>query len=267
MTVLADQAERLLGRRVTAARRLSGGDLSATFHLTLAEGGAIIAKRAPNAPAEAAMLRAIEVTDAPVPFVRAAEGDLLLMDAIAHDGGIASAWPDLARVLGLLHGAIGNRYGWAEDHGFGAVAIQNGWMDDWPAFWAERRLRCHLPHVGADIGRRIERLADRLADLLPARPPAALLHGDLWGGNILVAGNRVAALIDPACYYGDREVDVAMLSLFDHPPPNFLDALDLAPGWRARQPAYRLWPLLVHLRLFGPSYREPVNNALAALGC
>ena len=267
MTALADEAERLLGRRVAAARQLWGGDLSAIFHLTLADGGAIIVKRAPNAPAEAAMLRAIGATGAPAPFVRAVEGDLLLMDAIAHDGGVASAWPDLTRVLGMLHDTAGDRYGWAHDHGFGVVGIENGWLNDWPAFWAERRLCCHLPHVGADIGRRIERLADRIADLLPARPPAALLHGDLWGGNILVAGNRVAALIDPACYYGDREVDVAMLSLFDHPPPNFLDALDLAPGWRARQPAYRLWPLLVHLRLFGPSYREPVNNALAALGC
>ena len=267
MTMLADQAERLLGRRVAAARRLSGGALSAIVHLTFADGGAIIAKQTPNASAEAAMLHAIGATGAPVPFVWAAEGDLLLMDAVAHDGGIASAWPDLARVLSMLHDATGDRYGWAHDHGFGAVAIENGWLNDWPSFWAERRLRCHLPHVGADIGRRIERLADRLADLLPVCPPAALLHGDLWGGNILVGVSRVAALIDPACYYGDREVDVAMLTLFDHPPSTFLDALDLAPGWRARQPAYRLWPLLVHLRLFGSSYREPVNNALAALGC
>jgi fructosamine-3-kinase len=264
---LADRAERLLGRPVTAARRLSGGDLSAVFHLMLADGDAIIAKQAMTAIAEAAMLRAIAATGAPVPTVLAAEGDLLLMQRIAHDGGAASAWPDLAHVLGLLHGDTGPRFGWSADHAFGPVAIENGWMDDWPGFWAARRLLCHLPHVDPAIARRIERLADRLGDLLPARPGAVLLHGDLWGGNVLASGDRVAALIDPACYYGDREVDVAMLGLFDRPPRDFIDALALAPGWRARQPAYRLWPLLVHLRLFGDSYAESVGNALAALGC
>lgn len=192
-------------------------------------------------------------------------------DGLVADGGggpgwcLASAWPDLARNLGLLHAADGGRYGWPADHGFGCVRIENGWLDDWPDFWGNRRLRCHLPHIEPDLGRRIERLADRVGDLLPRRPRAALLHGDLWGGNVLTAGGRVAALIDPACYHGDREVDVAMLTLFDRPPATFLDALALEQGWRARQPIYRLWPLLVHLRLFGDSYAESVRSALSAL--
>lgn len=73
-------------------------------------------------------------------------------------------------------------------------------------------------------------------------------------------------LIDPACCHGDREVDVAMLGLFDHPPARFHDALGLAPGWRERQPVYRLWPLLVHVRLFGASYLAPTLGALDSLG-
>jgi fructosamine-3-kinase len=76
----------------------------------------------------------------------------------------------------------------------------------------------------------------------------------------------VAALIDPACYHGHREVDIAMLTLFDHPPEAFFAALSLEPGWRERLPVYRLWPLLVHLRLFGESYRGAVDRALAACG-
>jgi len=94
----------------------------------------------------------------------------------------------------------------------------------------------------------------------------SLLHGDLWSGNILVSGETVTGLIDPACYHGDREVDLAMLHLFDRPPQRFLDAFAPEPGWRARQPVYRLWPLLVHLRLFGDGYRPAVESCLAELG-
>jgi len=262
----AEAAARLLGRCVVGTQRLSGGDLSSVFRLELEDGDTIIAKRASTASNEAAMLRAIAAAGAPAPEVRAADGEWLLIEEIAHDAGPEKAWADLAQVLDKLHAARGPFYGWPTDHGFGSVRIENGWLDDWPAFWAERRLCCHLPHLHGDLARRIERLADRIASLLPRRPPAALLHGDLWGGNILAKGRRVAALIDPACYHGDREVDVAMLTLFDRPPPSFFEMLTLEPGWRERKPLYRLWPLLVHLRLFGDSYGESVAAALSRLG-
>jgi len=263
----ADVAERLTGRPVAAARRLSGGDLSAVFRLTFADGGTLIAKRTTNAMAEADMLRAIRAAGVPAPNVVAAQGEWLLVDDVAASAPVSAAWPDLARCLTRLHAAAGTDYGWPIDHAFGAVAIDNGRVRDWPAFWAERRLLCHLPFVRPGLARRIERLAGRLHDHLPRRPMPSLLHGDLWGGNVLAAGNRIAALIDPACYHGDREVDVAMLTLFDRPPSAFFDALALDADWRHRQPVYRLWPLLVHLRLFGDSYADSVDAALADLGC
>ena len=134
------------------------------------------------------------------------------------------------------------------------------------AFWGAHRIACHAPHVAPDLARRLEHLAGRLGEHLPPHPPAALLHGDLWGGNVLVGASGTVSLIDPACYHGDREVDVAMLTLFDDPPASFFDALGLGAGWRGRLPAYRLWPLLVHLRLFGDGYRRRVEAALGALG-
>jgi fructosamine-3-kinase len=266
MSAAADAAARLLGRRVVDVRRLAGGDLSQLFRLSLQDGGTIIAKHGATAVEEAAMLRAITASGAPAPHVHAAEGEWLLMEEIAHDGGVHTAWPDLVGALGQLHAVRENRYGWHAGHCFGPVRIENGWSGTWPSFWAERRLRCHLPHLPADLARRVERLAERIDVILPARPAAVLLHGDLWGGNILVSGGKVRALIDPACYYGDREVDAAMLSLFDRPPTFFFDALALDRGWRERQPVYRLWPLLVHLRLFGRSYAESVAAALSSAG-
>jgi fructosamine-3-kinase len=266
VSAAADAAARLLGRPVADVRRLAGGDLSQLFRLSLQDGGTIIAKHGASAAEEAAMLRAISASGAPAPNVLTAEGEWLLMEEIAHDGAVHTAWADLVRALDLLHAVRENRYGWPADYRFGPVRIENEWCGTWPSFWAERRLRCHLPHIPADLARRVERLAVRIDQFLPARPAAVLLHGDLWGGNILASGGKVRALIDPACYYGDREVDAAMLSLFDRPPAFFFDALALDHGWQARQPIYRLWPLLVHLRLFGRSYAESVAAALSSAG-
>jgi fructosamine-3-kinase len=260
----AEAAERLLGRAVAAAQPLAGGDLSQVFRVTFADGGTLIAKHAPTAAAEADMLRAIRATGAPAPEVVAAEGEWLLMEEVDARDSLAAAWPDLARALACLHAATGVDYGWQSDHAFGTVRIDNRLMPDWPAFWADRRLRCHVPYVQVELARRIERLADQLHDRLPRHPAPSLLHGDLWGGNILVSSGRVAGLIDPACYHGHREVDIAMLTLFDQPPRSFFDSLALESGWQERLPVYRLWPLIVHLRLFGDSYADSVGTALAA---
>ena len=114
---------------------------------------------------------------------------------------------------------------------------------------------------------RVERLAERMTDLLPARPPASLLHGDLWAGNMLVRDGRLAAFIDPACYHGHAEVDLAMICLFGRPDAAFWEAYGrLEPGWEQRRPIYQLFPALVHLRLFGASYAALADRLLSASG-
>src|SRR5262249_39716029 len=140
------------------------------------------------------------------------------------------------------------RYGWTEDYAFGHVAISNRWAERWPSFWAEHRLEVHLGFLPPALARRVETLAASLPDRLPARPAPALLHGDLWSGNVLAAGDRVAALIDPACYYGHAEVDIAMLELFGEPGAALYETYGpMEPGYRERQALYQLWPALVHL--------------------
>jgi fructosamine-3-kinase len=102
--------------------------------------------------------------------------------------------------------------------------------------------------------------------MIPAAPPAALLHGDLWSGNALFT-DGATYLIDPACYHGDAEVDLAMLELFATPPDAFYAAYGRPHGdWATRRAAYQLWPALVHLRLFGQGYRGMVEDRLARLG-
>lgn len=166
----------------------------------------------------------------------------------------------------MLHGTEGEGYGWPEDYAFGSVEIRNSAHDTWPEFWANNRLRPFLEAVPKETAARLEALCDRLPDMLPARPRPALLHGDIWMGNALFSG-PVAYLIDPACYYGDPEVDLAMLSLFGQPPAEVMDGYRaLRAGHKARQPIYQLWPALVHLRLFGAGYHGLVTRLLSQSG-
>lgn len=263
----AERIAGITGSSVVSARKLAGGDLGGATRLDLADGRSIVAKQSKRAEAEAEMLDAMRATGIAVPAVLHADGELLLIEFVDSSGvPDAGGWRALGQTLELLHAPGQRRFGWKKNHAFGPVPILNRESESWQEFWGARRLTCHADHVGPVTAARLEALAMRLPDLIPDDPPAALLHGDLWGGNILFAPGRIAGLIDPACYYGHREVDIAMLTLFDHPPEEFFAQLSLDSGWRERLPVYRLWPLLVHLRLFGASYRPAVERALEACG-
>ncbi|ANU07208.1 fructosamine kinase family protein [Paraurantiacibacter namhicola] len=257
-----------LGSKVVSGRQLAGGDLGGAMLVDLADGRKAVAKQGPLVSVEADMLRAIRQACGRAPDILFCEGDLLVMDFVESTGRPDEAgWRDLAEVLGTLHADTGEPFGWQADYVFGPVAILNEAAEDWPAFWAERRLLCHGEKISEHLTGRLAKLAEKLPDLLPATPPSSLLHGDLWGGNVLFGQGRLNALIDPAAYRGHREVDVAMLTLFDHPTDAFFEALELEAGWRERLRIYRLWPLLVHLRLFGTSYRAAIDRELSAFGC
>jgi prepilin-type processing-associated H-X9-DG protein len=254
----------ITGSGVVASARLPGGSLGGAFRFDLADGRAIVAKQGPSAGVEAKMLRAMAATGARVPAVLHDEETLLLMEFVEGGRPNSAGWRDLAAQLAMLHAPHDRLYGWPDDYSFSEVAICNREHANWAQFWGEHRIACHAAHLNPATARRLDTLARRIGEMLPAQPPPALLHGDLWGGNMLFADGSRAVLLDPACYVGDREVDIAMLTLFDHPPDDFFAQCDLAPGWRERQPLYRLWPLLVHLRLSGDAYRGAVERALAA---
>ncbi len=253
-----------MGAAVLDTRQLPGGDLDGAALVTLADGRAVVAKSGHLVAREGAMLRAIAETGAPAPRVLHCDGDLLVMEHVEADG--RAGWESMVEALRLLHMPQEHAYGWDADYAFGSVTILNAPLGDWPRFWAERRVLPFCSQVDPALARRLETIAGRLPDLLPVTPPPALLHGDLWGGNVLFHQGQLAALIDPACYFGDREVDFAMLQVFGSPPEAFFAASDLASGWRERVPAYQLWPMLVHLRLFGSSYRDRVESLLDACG-
>ncbi|WP_204113483.1 fructosamine kinase family protein [Shimia biformata] len=258
--------ETLLGVRVASARPLHGGDLSQVQRLTLTDGRRIVAKTGPLVVEEARMLRDIRAANAPAPRVLAARDTVLVMEFLPEAQAHAKGWTALGEGLRHLHSALGDSFGWDRDYAFGDVAIPNTRHRNWATFWGDTRIRPSLFALPAPLARRAETLIDALPDLLPKAPPAALLHGDLWAGNVLFTADA-AFLIDPACYHGDREVDLAMLTLFATPHPAFWQAYGaLEPGWERRRAIYQLWPALVHLRLFGGSYQSMVDAKLDAAG-
>ena len=187
-------------------------------------------------------------------------------------------WTGLGEGLAALHawneGALG--FGWPEENRIGSLRQPNGWRDDWPGFWRDHRL---LPQIRAAFDEGGLGAPDRawtdavleatetvLASAAPERP--GLLHGDLWSGNVH-AGPTGPVLVDPAAYYGHGEVDLAMAELFGGFPREFFEAYQavrpLPPGWSEhRRPLYQLYYLLVHLRLFGPSYYSGTRSAARA---
>ena len=272
---------RIAGRPVAATRRAGGGDINEAWLVEL-EGGARAFVKTRDDPgpgeyaAEASGLRWLGAGGAPVPRVLEAAEDFLALEWI--DGGVLGPAGEerLGRALATTHRAGTERFGAVapgapgEDTRVGPLVLPNDPAPDWPAFYAERRLR-PLLRPAADGGAlsaggvaAVERVCERIADLAGPPEPPARLHGDLWHGNVHAAGDQ-PALIDPAAYGGHREVDLAMLELFGGPGPRFLAAYEevapLAGEHRERTQLWQLFPLLVHAVLFGGGYGASVERA------
>lgn len=269
MSAFAARVAAATGVEADRLERLTGESLSEVLLVRRPNGLLSVAKSGPALSAEAAMLRSIAAAGIPAPTVEGEYDGVLLLEYVENDGLFsAKAWADVGGWIRQLHGRTGDDFGWSVDYVIGTVNLDNREGRNWPLFWAEQRLVATAALLDRPWRERVDRLATRLGDRLPARPSPALLHGDLWTGNILVREGSLVGLVDPACYFGDGEVDLAMLDLFGAPPDAFRDAYGpLEPGWRERRPIYQLFPALVHVRLWGSAYYAMVDRLLTACAC
>lgn len=180
---------------------------------------------------------------------------------------------NFGQALATLHRVTDAAYGLDHDNFIGALPQANTPAARWPDFYRDQRL---VPQIA--IARRLGRVPpyrQQLLDAVLARVddvlgaagnPPSLLHGDLWSGNFIVTAGSQPALVDPAVYYGDREVEIAFTQLFGGAAfylPAYNELYPLAAGYEYRRPLLQLYPLLVHLNLFGETYGSGVDAVCA----
>jgi len=183
--------------------------------------------------------------------------------------------PAQAHHPAALHRTGAPGFGLDHDNFIGRLPQSNRPAPDWGTFYRRERLepqhrRARDAGVApASLGRQLDRLYARLDALVGPPEPPARLHGDLWGGNLMGDDRGAPCLIDPAVYGGHREIDLAMMRLFGGFGPRvfaaYAESYPLAAGHEERIALYQLYPLLVHVNLFGGSYVGAVESALETL--
>jgi len=283
--MVKDRLETALGARVTALASMPVGFGLLGFKVDLADGRRLAVKvREGSARAdlrlEAYMLGELaRHSKLPVPAVHLAEPDLLALDLIETDGGgiTPAVERHAAELLAALHATPRAFFGYERDTLIGPLPQPNPPSERWIPFFRDHRLLAMARAAEAEgvlPGRlliRLERLAERLPEYLTEPSAPSLLHGDLWTGNVLVRGDRVAGFVDPAIYCGHPEIELAFTTMFGTFGAAFFEAyealLPLEPGFHElRSALYKLYPTLAHVRLFGSSYLPPIERTLASVG-
>jgi protein-ribulosamine 3-kinase len=261
------------GGSINRAVRLSDGARS--FFVKLNRAGL-----SPMFEAEAQGLEALAASAAirvplPVCVGESEQASWLVLEHLDLAGRTPDRMAEMGRRIAALHAVHGARFGWHRDNTIGSTAQANGWSGCWATFWRERRLAPQLGLAAAHgytgaLQRQGEALLSRLPQLLSGRDARPnLLHGDLWRGNASFTSAGEPVVYDPACYFGDREADLAMTELFGGFPRAFYAAyeevLPRAEGYALRRDLYNLYHVLNHLNLFGAAYLEQARGLIGRL--
>ena len=199
------------------------------------------------------------------------ERQVLVLEWITQGSPNARFWTGFGEQLASLHRVTSPHFGLDHDNYMGALPQNNTPKTNWPDFFIHNRLEPQLklasqnnllPNSARD---QFERLYRQLPAIFPPEPPA-LLHGDLWSGNFLCDDHNRPVLIDPAVYYGHRSIDLAMTTLFGGFDPAFYDAYHwhypLPADHRQQWTIANLYPLLIHLNLFGQTYLPNILHTI-----
>ena len=274
------------GHEGVSTTPLSGGCISTVYRIDLANGERVVAKLGStngNLSLEGWMLDfLIRSSDLPVPNLCLAEDDLLVMSYLPTNGSLdANAQGHAAELLAALHNLDAPNYGCERDTLIGGLHQPNPASPKWVPFFAEHRLlymgneAYHAGRLPAPTLVRVENLSSRLEKWLEEPAAPSLIHGDLWGGNVLCQatpdGNRISGFVDPAIYFADAEIELAFSTLFSTFGDPFFgryrELRPLRPGFfEERRDLYNLYPLLTHVRLFGGSYLTQVETTLSRFG-
>lgn len=194
----------------------------------------------------------------------------IVLEWLDLGGGNDKSWEEMGQKLAALHRYQGkSEFGWDINNTIGSTPQINTWVGDWVEFWVKHRIGYQLK-LAKHRGKSFDR-GDRLLKVIPEllagyQPQPSLVHGDLWGGNAGVTVDGEPVIFDPATYWGDREVDIAMTELFGSFPSAFYrgynQAWPLDDGYKQRKTLYNLYHILNHFNLFGGGYDSQAERMI-----
>ncbi len=282
-STIAQEITRVTGQTfaIRDRRSIGGGSINQAYHITDGDRDYFLklnrAVQYPMFEAEALGLKEIADSNTirvprPLCWGTADSSAYIVMEYLPLGGSSRDAWYQMGRDLAAMHRVTSDRgFGWRQDNTIGDTPQKNPWTPDWLTFYRDHRLgyQLQLANRRGHFPRQHELLA-ALPDLLADHEPQpALVHGDLWSGNAAVTADGVPVILDPATYYGDREVDIAMSELFGRFPQPFYagynDAYPLDAGYETRKTLYNLYHIINHFNLFGGGYGSQANNMIDRL--
>jgi fructosamine-3-kinase len=206
----------------------------------------------------------------PICWGTAAGAAYLVLEWLELGRGSSKAWTELGRQLAKMHQfQQSTAFGWERDNTIGSTPQLNAWTASWSTFFTQQRIGYQLQLAQRRGGSfaKATQLLDHISHLLrDHKPQPAIVHGDLWSGNAAVTTAGVPVIFDPAVYWGDREVDLAMTELFGGFPSEFYRGYQatfpLDAGYEQRKTLYNLYHILNHFNLFGGSYGAQANRMI-----
>ncbi len=281
---LATHIQTSLNTNVLSLHPLSGGSISPAYRAELADGRSVFVKTTPQHPDmfrnEADGLNELRRSNAVrIPEVLTATDEYLILEylPVTAPHSHSRFFEQLGRQLAELHRTVSASFGFTEDNYIGSTVQKNlPSSSSWKEFFLVNRMEFQFRlaesngHADAELRslfRQMESQIDTI--IMDDGEPPALLHGDLWSGNYLCIENDIPALIDPAVYYGHREMDLAMTMLFGGFDGAFYasyhEAYPLKDDWKRRCELYKLYHLFNHLNLFGESYYPQITAVMNGL--
>ncbi len=276
MIVINKILQKVIAKTPKNIQLLTGGDINQVYHCTFDKQDLVVklnsANKFPNMFKKEKkglelLAKSTFKIPKPIAFGTLENFDYLIMEYIQP--GNELNWIKFGQNLALMHQITNQNFGLDYDNYIGSIQQINNYEDGWEEFYSNFRLlpltekARNLQLILKNDVSKIEKICLKLNELIPNTKPS-LIHGDLWSGNLISDKNNEPVLIDPAVYYGHPEMDWAMLSLFGNYPTIAMEKYnEINPsekGFEKRKEIHQLYPLLVHLILFGEAYYSPVMN-------